>query len=453
MAPRRGLQTVVLLALWGLLTHGTYAGSGDEPHYLAIAHSIAFDGDFDLTNNYGAAEPLVGAGVLRPDAHVRTGVDGTARPVHDIGMPLLFAPVVRVLVPLTHLLTNVVPASAMRRARLTPPILYRHLLSLVMACLAAMLAGQMFDAFAYLDATPSTAAAMTALLVLSPPLLIFSILFFTELLSALLAFAVLASITFKDAPGQARWWWLGCAAGGLFLIHARNIGPMFALASIALHRLGLARRREAIAFAAGVVVLVIIRTIVNMWFWGDVVSGPHAHLGSWLGLFSFFREMTTRILAMLIDQEYGLFIYAPVYLAWLAGGFGARTAAKGEFTVAATLTASAYVAFVVSPLTNPYGWSGGWSPAARFLTPVLPLLGLAVYSGLQKLPKAASAFVIALQIALSAYTWQHPKLLWNDGDGRAAFCKEIGERVCDYLPSFLRHERRLVERASSRAGS
>ena len=108
VSARRALQAIVLFALWGLLTHGTYAGSGDEPHYLAIAHSIALDGDLDVANNYGAAEPLVGAGVLQPEAHVRTGSDGTARPVHDIGMPLLFVPVVRVLVPLSNFLTRIV---------------------------------------------------------------------------------------------------------------------------------------------------------------------------------------------------------------------------------------------------------------------------------------------------------------------------------------------------------
>ena len=106
---RRALQAIVVLVLWGLITHGTHAGTGDEPHYLAIAHSIAFDGDLDLANNYGANEPLVGGGVLQPEAHVRPGVDGVARPVHDIGLPLVFAPFVRLAVPLTNALTRIVP--------------------------------------------------------------------------------------------------------------------------------------------------------------------------------------------------------------------------------------------------------------------------------------------------------------------------------------------------------
>jgi hypothetical protein len=55
------LRTIVALVLIGFITHSTNAGSGDEPHYLAIAHSIAFDGDLDLANNYGANEALIAA--------------------------------------------------------------------------------------------------------------------------------------------------------------------------------------------------------------------------------------------------------------------------------------------------------------------------------------------------------------------------------------------------------
>ncbi len=311
-----------MLALWGLLTHGTHAGTGDEPHYLAITHSIAFDGDLDLANNYGAAEPLVGGGVLQPESHVRPGVAGVMRPVHDVGMPLVFAPVVRVLVPVTNLLTRIVPGSAMQRARLNPPVLYRHLLSLVMAVLATMLAGMMFDAFVLLGASQKTALWMTALLVLSPPLLIFSILFFTELLSALLCFVVFFAIAMRDARGAARWWWLGCATGFLFLIHARNVGLTLPLTALGLYHLrGRARRHEAAAFIAGVAALVIVRTAVNYWFWGTLVSSPHARVADWPGVAALLGEMTTRKLGLLVDQEFGLLIYAPVYACALAGAF------------------------------------------------------------------------------------------------------------------------------------
>ena len=421
--------------LWGLITHGTHAGTGDEPHYLAIAHSIAFDGDLDLGNNYGANEPLVGGGALQPEAHLRPGVGGVARPVHDVGLPLLFAPIVRLAVPLTNALTRIIPDAAMRRARLNPPVLYRHLLSLAMIALAAILAGLIFDALVVLGASARAASGTAALLMLSPPLLIFSVLFFTELLSALLCFLAFYRICLRDTRGAQQWWWLGCLTGFLFLLHARNVGLTIPLAALALVRLrDPERRRDATAFALGVSALVVVRTYVNYLFWGTLVASPHARLASWTGWTALTGETATRALGLLVDQEFGLLVYAPVYV---LGLFGVRTllSTRRDEALSAVLTVGLYLALVICPLTNVHGWTGGWSPAARFLTPVAPLLGLFVFAGLTAAPRPLAAAVVTLQIAISAYAWQHPKILWNDGDGRAAVCEPLGAGVCAYLPS------------------
>jgi hypothetical protein len=432
---RRALQAIVVLVLWGLITHGTHAGTGDEPHYLAIAHSIAFDGDLDLANNYGANEPLVGGGVLPPETHVLPGVGGVARPVHDVGLPLLFAPIVRLAVPLTRALTRLLPEAAMRRARLNPPVLYRHLLSLAMIALAALLAGLMFDAFVALGASPRAASGTAALLMLSPPLLIFSVLFFTELLSALLCVLVFYRICLRDTRGARPWWWLGCLTGFLFLVHARNVGLTMPLAALALYRLRAPeRRRDATAFALGLGALVLVRTAVNYLFWGTLVANPHARLASWPGWITLTGETATRTLGLLVDQEFGLLIYAPVYALALWGARALLTTRR-DVALSAVLTVGHYLALVICPLTNDHGWTGGWSPAARFLTPVAPLLGLFVFAGLKAAPRPLAAAVVALQIGISAYAWQHPKILWNDGDGRAAVCEPLGARVCAYLPS------------------
>ena len=133
---KRILRAAVALTLLGLITHGTHAGSGDEAHYLAIAHSIAFDHDFDLANNYGASEPLIGGGGLAPEYHIHAGANGVMRPVHDVGLPLLFAPVVRIARPTAEWLSTTLPESFLRRVRVTPTVLYRHILSVVMVMVA-----------------------------------------------------------------------------------------------------------------------------------------------------------------------------------------------------------------------------------------------------------------------------------------------------------------------------
>ena len=420
------------------MTHGNYAGSGDEPHYLAIAHSVAFDADFDLSNNYGADEPLVGAGVLQPELHVRPGAGGVARPVHDIGMPLLFAPYVRLAVPLTYGLTRAVSESTLQRARLNPPLLYRHFISLGMIVVAVLLARMLFNAFSELGATARGAAGLTALLIFSPPLLIFSILFFTELLSALLCFVVFTQVVLRDTRGPWRWWWLGCATGFLFLVHARNIGLTIPLAALAVwHLREPARRAESRAFALGLATLVAIRTGVNFYFWGEWLSNPHARLGGWPGLGEMVAESATRLAGLLVDQEFGLLIYAPIYAIAMVG-LVAWFRTRASLARAVLIVAGVYLAFVICPLTNAHGWTGGWSPAARFLTPLTPLLGLGVLGGLRAMPKAVAIAAMVLQALISAYAWQHPKVLWNEGDGRAAICETVGEGVCRRLPSLAR---------------
>lgn len=435
---RRALQAVVFAALWGLLTHGTHAGTGDEPHYLAIAHSIAFDGDLDLGNNYGPGEPLVGAGALQPESHVRPGVDGTPRPVHDIGLPLVFAPVVRAAVPLTGAIAGAVSPDLLRRARLNPPLLYRHLLSLAMAALATLLAAALFDTFVALGGSTRAAFAAALLAALSPPLLIFSILFFTELLSALVAFVVFRHLTLLDPRGAGHWAWLGAGTGFLFLLHARNIGLVvpLALLTIPLAR-DAARRREWTAFALGLAVMLALRTAVNYTFWGTLVAGPHARAGEWPGAAAMLAEMWRRTAGMLVDQEFGLLPYAPIYLLAPVGTIVVWRA-RPRLARALLLVIAVYVGLIVFPVTNAHGWEGGWNPAARFLTPIVPLLAMAAFAGAGRVPRAALAALVALQIAISAYAWQNPKILWNDSTGRAAACDAIGDRACAYLPSYAR---------------
>ena len=434
-ALKRLLLTIVVLALWGLITHGTFAGSGDEPHYLAVAHSIAFDSDFDLSNNYGDAEPLIAGGALTPEAHVRPGVGGVMRPVHDVGLPMLFAPYVRVAVPLTNFLSRTIPPDVLQRAKLNPGLLYRHLLSLAMITLTAILAGLMFDTLIAVGA-PARFAFVTVLIVtLSPPLLIFSILFFTELLSALLCFAVFRCIVITRTTGARAWAIVGLATGTLFLVHARNIGFVLPLSAIALFQLrSPSRRGEAAAFTIALAVAIAGRTWINDHFWGTLVQGPHVRF-EMPGLDAMVGAMGMRITALLVDQEFGLFTYAPIYVLAIGGVF-VFAREKPQLTLAAAIVCVSYVGLIACPITNVHGWMGGWNPAARFLTPLMPVVALFVYAGLRASPRLLAIPIVSLQILISAYAWQHPKVLWNDGDGVAAFCETTASRVCAWLPSF-----------------
>jgi hypothetical protein len=423
-----------VLILWGLGTHGTHAGTGDEPHYLVIAHSLAFDGDLDVRNNYGTQEPLIAGGNLVPAFHVRETAGGRLRPVHDIGLPLVAVPYVRIAAPLTSWIAQRAPERLLRAARLAPTTLYRHAISLAMISCAAALALLMFDAVSSLGASHRAAFATTLLLIASPPLLIYSILFFTELLSALLAFFAFSTLMWRR-DNRLLVLAAGVATGFLLLVHIRNVGMVIGLTAAAFMALRGEVRRQALVFFAGLIVMAGLRTAVNDYLWGTWITTPHAAAGSWPGLLPVITQSAMRLVALLVDQEYGLLVYAPVYLLAAMGlpGFVRRVPHLAWPLIAVVLC---YVVPVLLPITNPHGWSGQWCPAGRFLLPVLPLLVLPTSYAIHTVPRGVLMFVVAVQIFLSGWFWQSPKLLWNDGDGRAAFCAQAGQRVCSSLPAF-----------------
>jgi hypothetical protein len=112
-----------------------------------------------------------------------------------------------------------------------------------------------------------------------------------------------------------------------------------------------------------------------------------------------------------------------VYLIAIAGAV-ALYKTRRDILIAMALVVAVYVGMIVCPITNVHGWTGGWNPAGRFLTPVLPLVGMLVVMGMGVLPRALVIAAVVLQLAIDAYAWQHPKILWNDGDGRAAVFDE-----------------------------
>ena len=439
MRPIVALRTIVALVLIGFITHGTNAGTGDEPHYLAIAHSIAFDGDLDLANNYGPSEPLIAGGGLIPENHVQSGAGGVGRPIHDVGLPLLLAPVARVLRPIAAWLSVTVPESLMRRAKLTPTVLYRHFISLVMIAVACWMAGVLFETCLELGASTRAAFATTLITMLSPPLLVHSTLFFTELPSAAVALFVFRR-TQTALPASSRGWMVvGAAIGLLVLLHVRNAGLAVALAVLAVHASpSRDPSRSTLALIAGLALLLVVRTGINHMFWGTWVTTPHAALGRPGGLAATASEAAIRFAGITIDQEFGLLPYAPILI---LVPIGLATMRDRRVAAAIVFASACYIAPILWPVTNVHGWTGGWSPAARFMVPIVPLLALMLPSALLHTPRLLVATLLALQIGIDAYMWQNPKNLWNDGNGVAAVCDRGGMRFCRWLPSVTAWQR------------
>jgi hypothetical protein len=66
--------------------------TGDEPNYLLVAHSLAFDADLDLSNNLRDRDfSRFYAGDLASAGAIVTSDGGRSYAVHEVGFPLLLA--------------------------------------------------------------------------------------------------------------------------------------------------------------------------------------------------------------------------------------------------------------------------------------------------------------------------------------------------------------------------
>ena len=425
---RRAVCIAIVVTLCGLITHGTHAGTGDEPHYQIIAHSIAFDRDIALANNYADRESLVFAGQLDVGQHALPGRNGQLRPVHDIGLPLLVSPYYALAHRLTEYVVVYVPQPWLDRAKLNGPLLLRHLMSFAMICLTAWISLRLFALFTEMSGSPKRSALWAVLLTLSPPLFSHAFLFFTEILSAFVALVVLVRLR---TPTTSRWevTLLGVAAGALLLIHARNIGLVVALVGVGVYRLsrGSAPHRLTTPFVVGVLMALAARVGVTYHFWGTWLTTPHARLGEFVGLGPTMVEASVRTLGWLFDQEHGLLLYGPVYvLAPL--GWCVLWRRDRELCSQVSILVGAYVGVMALPLFNLHGWRGGWTPAARFLVPIVPMLAIGVFAAITALPRGLWVIraLVGLQLAIVALLWQQPKLLWNDGNGTSTFLEYLG---------------------------
>lgn len=91
------LPSIVFIAAWLIyqsvipLILVTWKITGDEPHYLLAAHSLAYDHDLDLKNNYLNGDHVAFFPFFL-DPHVREQPDGAWLLTHDLGLPILIAP-------------------------------------------------------------------------------------------------------------------------------------------------------------------------------------------------------------------------------------------------------------------------------------------------------------------------------------------------------------------------
>lgn len=350
------LPLIVYLAIqpWSLANRPP---DGDEPYYLLLAHSLAYDFDTDLTNNYGeehwrrfmdrAIEPQLGD---------PTGPGGEVRSRHNALLPLALAPAYR--------LAGRPGATAMMA-----------LLTAALAWMFLRLAGR-YGPTRGGTGPPSGLLLAWFVFAFAPPLSLYSYQVWIEVPAALLLVTSLdALLALRDRAGagshRPRVRDLVAATLPLALLpllKARLFLVALPVVILAFRhlRLGWQRRTALLALpvlAAGALMVYNQLRYGNpfkMYGWADfetLASPPADYLRGLSGMF--------------YDCAFGLFAGGPLWLLLIPGLWLVLRRGRGLALDLGILTLP-YLAAVAPRLE----WYGGWAPPFRYPLVFLPLFAL-----------------------------------------------------------------------------
>lgn len=388
---------------------------GDEPHYLMVADSILRDGDLSLEGDYAAGRYRAFTDkILAPHYRVR-GKGGEIYSLHSVGLSVLVLPVYAL---------GGYPA-----------------VSFFMALLAALLAREVRALLRDVFEGKAVGEGVAWALALSPPLLHYAGLVFTEVPAALaIAVAIRSGRDGLAATRKAAVW--GVAVGCLPWLHLRYAPAMVVLALYAL-----SRRKGARGVLLGVALCGL--SAVGLALYHQELYGSFDPRVVWGRRPEFsWSVLPEGLQGLLADQEFGLLAYAPVFALCLPGFAGLLSRKRAEGVVAVTLTG-----VVLVMAGSWHMWRGGFNPPARFLVPLIPVLALGVGERLRSGLAPASALLLGWSLWTGLLGGWEPRLLHRDRDGTAPFFRTFSgaEEWTRLLPGYVlpdqepdRHRRAVV---------
>jgi hypothetical protein len=375
--------------------------TGDEPHFLVIAQSIAYDGDIDLTNDYASRErTLRVVNVFPLDTNFQVAEhDGLVRPVRGVGLGAALAPAVAV--------------GGLTGARI------------VMVLIAALLADQLFRLLRQLGFRRRYRVLGWSAVVFCMPILPFTSQIYPELPAALLVLVALR-VMVSGGPSPAALALGSTAGAALIWLHVRFI-PLWAGVFLGL-ALAACRRYDALPpglglvegiRAAPVVLGRCVRTLVKQW---RTVTLPLvipyaiglglliAAFQRWYGTpnpraaYATFSDTTVGsggwgflydiFLGDLFNPVVGWVPYVPVH--WLGLAALGCVVVKFRWPAAACIAVAGGYELIVASV----GANVGWGLPARYLIIVIPLIAVPLALVVQEIRTARIVFVPLLAVSL-----------------------------------------------------
>jgi hypothetical protein len=405
---------IVGAAAGQLAGHGLYPG-GDEPHYLVITQSLLEDGDLRIENNHSRrGYAAYFAGDLRPD-YIARGRDGAIYSIHPIGLPLLVAPAFAVAgyPGVVWLLVIVAAAGAT-----------------LLWSVARKVSG-------------SASGATTAWLAVagSTPFVLLGFSVYPEITAAGCALAALCWPGREDGD-PVRTWCLRGLAVALLPWLGTKYAPMSAVIVAAL-----ALRAWRTESTTRLVAAAIPWTVsVACWLaFFDIVWGtplPTAPYGA--ATQTSLRNLLVGGPALFVDQEYGVFAYAPalmlalpgLWCLWRDGGSARRLGV--EIALATGALAATVGAYQM--------WWGGSAAPGRQVGAALLLLGVPIarwtaHVAAEPLRRALvrALVLIGLAVSLAMVVGRAGLLVANGRDGTSQLLEWLGpgHELARALPSAI----------------
>ncbi|MFQ5526055.1 MAG: hypothetical protein ACE5GX_07300 [Thermoanaerobaculia bacterium] len=391
--------------------------NGDEPHYLLLTHSLAYDFDTDLANNYEQGDSLRFMNRrIGPQMGDPVGPNGEKYSRHNMTVPLLMAVPYRLLGKLGAFGVMVVLTAALA------------------VCILRI-------ADVYFPERPVATICAASVTALTAPLLTYSHQAWVEVPASLLtAVAFLGLLALTSQPTSARtviWATLPVLVLPLIKLRFLALSPGFLL--LALTRVS--KRKRILILRCGVALLLV--AAVTMLF-NHAVFGQALKHHSWRSLASYLTSPADYLegpFGIFFDCAFGLFFASPIWILLLVG-LPEVFRERRSLLLETALVCTPYL-FLLAPK---WYWYGGWSPPFRYGTAFLPFLTLFLIPAFVRRREGSLRFLIALlsaaTVGLTILWVALPGWTYNFGDGRSLLLDHmtriLGADVARLFPSALR---------------
>jgi len=377
---------VYLLTAWQIFPQ---LPGGDEPHYLVITQSLLEDGDLQIANNHARGDyDAYFHAPLKPH-YLALGKNGQIYSVHAPGLPAVIAPV-------------------FAAAGYPGVVVFLALVSAIGTALA-------WRAVWLITGDAAASWFGWAAVSLSVPFLLQAFAVYPDGLGATIVMAAFLVALGGGRTSMRALIGAGAALALLPWLHSRFAVTAAALGVvIAARQLGAADRVRRIGALAAVPVLGAIAWF-SFFYAIYGTPNPAAPYGGYTQ--SSIANVPRGLAGLLLDQQFGVLVNAPVYLCVLAG---AMPLARRHRRVAIELAIVA-IPYAAAAAVY-YMWWGGLSSPARFIASILLPLAIPAgvwfaASGLAARILGLGALLASVLISVADATVNRGALIYNAHDG------------------------------------